>query len=85
MCDGGPFEGFAPVIQGGNAGPHQDAKCYNYVVNFCKAKQWLWETKGPQMPHMNELGLAVFPAVSRRHIHLIWSPRGMPVAKEDEI
>ena len=38
VCDGGLFEGFAPVIQVENAGTHQDEKLYKYVVNFYKAK-----------------------------------------------
>ena len=37
LCDGGPFEKFAPVIQGNNAKLRQDVKLYKYVVNFCKS------------------------------------------------
>ena len=39
VCDGGPFEGFDPVIEGDNADPHHDARLYKYVVNFYKAKK----------------------------------------------
>ena len=63
VYDGGPFEGFLQVIQGDNNGPHQDKKLYKYVVNFCKAKNWLWEPQGPQMPDMNIMGFDVFPAM----------------------
>ena len=77
VCGGGIFDGFAPVIQGDNAGPHQDSKLYKYVVNFCKAKKWLWETHGPQMPHMNVLDLAGFSTTARRHSHFIRYLRGI--------
>ena len=46
VCDGGTFEGFDTVIQGDNAGPHQDAKFYKYAVNLCKAKQFYVGTSG---------------------------------------
>ena len=36
VCGGDAFEGFALFLQGENYGPHQDAKCYKYVVNFFK-------------------------------------------------
>ena len=34
VCGGSHFEGFAPVIQGDNASPHQDENFYKYVVNL---------------------------------------------------
>ena len=55
VCGGNPFEGFAPVIQGENSGPHQFSKLYKDEVNFCEAKKCLWESQGPQMPNMNVL------------------------------
>ena len=39
VCGGGLLEWFDPVIQSDNSVPHQDAKLYKYVVNFCKAKK----------------------------------------------
>jgi hypothetical protein len=82
---GGRFFGYTPVIQGDNAGPHTDAKFINYVKSHCQGKGWLWEPQGPQMPHINVLDLAVFPAMSRRHCHLARSLHGTRVLKEDEI
>mmetsp|Transcript_26210 Transcript_26210/g.32313 ORF Transcript_26210/g.32313 Transcript_26210/m.32313 type:complete len:211 (+) Transcript_26210:515-1147(+) len=83
--EGGKFEGYLPIIQGDNAGPHEDAKFKNYVNKECEEKGWLWEPQGPQMPHMNVLDLAVFPAMSRRHSHLCRAKNGMKVLKEDDI
>ena len=85
MKEGGKFEGYLPIIQGDNAGPHEDAKFKNYVNKECEEKGWLWEPQGPQMPHMNVLDLAVFPAMSRRHSHLCRAKNGMKVLKEDDI
>ena len=82
---GGPFEGFATVIQGDNSVPHQDAKFKKYVVNFCKENKWLWEPQGPQMPHINVLDIAVFPVMSRCHSHFIRSLRARQVEKEEDI
>ena len=82
---GGRFFGYTPVIQGDNAGPHTDAKFGKFVRDHCKSKGWLWEPQGPQMPHINVLDLAVFPAMSRRHCHLSRSLHGTKVLKEDDI
>ena len=82
---GGRFFGYTPVFQGDNAGPHKDAKFAKFVRQFCDTKGWLWEPQGPQMPHVNVLDLAVFPAMSRRHSHLSRSLHGTRVLKEDEI
>ena len=76
VCYAGPFEGFAPVINGDNAGPHQDAKLYRYVVNSCKEK-YMRETQGHQMPHMNVLDLTVFTETLIRHSHFIMFLKGM--------
>ena len=85
VCDGGPFEGVAPVIRGENTCPHQDEKLYKYVVNLCKEKQSMWEPQGPHMTHMNVLDLAVFPVMPRPYSHLIQYLRGRRVANEEEI
>jgi hypothetical protein len=65
---GGKYEGYTPVFQGDNAGPHQDAKYVKGVTDYCNQKGWHWEPQAPQMPHMNVLDLSVFPGMSRRHI-----------------
>ena len=57
---GGKYEGYTPVFQGDNAGPHQDATYVNAVTSYCEAKGWHWEPQAPQMPHMNVLDLSVF-------------------------
>ena len=37
---GGEFEGYAPIIQGDNTGPHQDATFNNGEENFCEKEGW---------------------------------------------
>ena len=46
---GGRFEGHRVVIQGDNAGPHQDATSFNFVNDFCREKGWLWQPQAAQM------------------------------------
>ena len=33
--------------------------------------RWKWEPQAPQTPHRNNLDLAVFPMMSKRHSHLL--------------
>jgi hypothetical protein len=82
---GGDYEGYQPVFQGDNAGPHTDKMYDFFVKEYCKANGWLWEPQGPQMPHVNVLDLAVFPSMSKRHSHLARAKHGNRVLKEDEI
>ena len=77
VCDGGPFEGFPPFIQGDNYGPHQDKKNQKGVVSFCYVKKWLWEPQGPKIPHMNIMCIVVFNTIPCCHSHLIQYLRGM--------
>lgn len=81
---GGRYEGYLPVFQGDNAGPHIDAAFLAYVENFCREKGWRWEPQAPQMPHMNNLDLAVFPMMSKRHSTLLRHYSNMQ-APHDEI
>lgn len=82
---GGKFEGYIPVIQGDNAGPHQDKTFFNFVTSFCREKDWHWEPQAAQMPHMNVLDLSVFPCMSRRHIQKSREVGGLKVLSEDNI
>jgi hypothetical protein len=82
---GGKYEGYTPVFQGDNAGPHQDATYVAGVTNYCKEKGWHWEPQAPQMPHMNVLDLSVFPCMSRRHIDKCREVGGLKVLPEDDI
>lgn len=68
---GGPYEGYLVVIQGDNAGPHIDDEYIRYVSGYCEERGWLWEPQAPQMPHLNNLDLAVFPMMSKRHSALL--------------
>jgi hypothetical protein len=84
VAAGGRFEGYTPVFQGDNAGPHQDRTFFNYCREHCGEQGWHWEPQAPQMPHMNNLDLAVFPAMSKRHSAIL-KGRGNSVAPPDEI
>ena len=77
--------GHEQECKGDNAGPHQDSTFFNYVDNYCTQKGWLWHPQAPQMPHMNVLDLAVFPAMSKRHISMCRDQHGLRVLKPDEI
>ena len=68
---GGEYEGYLPVFQGDNAGPHEDATYKQFVVDYCNQRGWKWEPQAPQMPHSNVLDLAVFPAMSKHHSNLM--------------
>jgi hypothetical protein len=58
--EGGKYAGYIPIIQGDNAGPHQDAAYLRGVKGYCEQKGWHWEPQAAQMPHMNVLDLSVF-------------------------
>ena len=68
---GGEYEGYLPVIQGDNAGPHQDREFVRSTKEFCDKKGWLWEPQAPQMPYSNNLDLAVFPLMSKEHTKVL--------------
>ncbi len=82
--EGGRFEGAIPVFQGDNAGPHTDGNFHTYVREHCNENGWLWEPQASQMPHMNNLDLAVFPAMSKRH-SLLLQQHSNRMAPNDEI
>lgn len=80
---GGEFEGYCPIIQWDNAGPHTDGTLVAFAEQFCAAQQpvpWGWEPQGAQMPFANVLDLLVFPKLSRRHAHLVRTAAGRSVA-----
>jgi len=74
---GGKYEGYRPIFQGDNAGPHRDVTFMKYVVDYCERFGWYWEPQGPQMPHINVLDLAVFSKMSRNHCELRGPPRAI--------
>jgi hypothetical protein len=82
---GGEFEGYTPIFQGDNAGPHQDKAYLKFVTEHCANKGWHWEPQAAQMPHMNVLDLSVFPSMSRRHIAKGRERGGLRVLSEDDI
>jgi hypothetical protein len=81
---GGQYEGYVVVMQGDNAGPHTDRHFFNFCKSYFDAKGWVWQPQGAQMPHANNLDLAVFPSMSKRHSDLL-RERGGQVADADTI
>ena len=81
---GGKFEGYVPIFQGDNAGPHAETEFVEYVEGYCRDKGWRWEPQAPQMPHMNVLDLSVFPCMSKQHTMLCRDREGLKVLKEDQ-
>jgi hypothetical protein len=68
---GGAYEGYLPILQGDNVGPHMDKTFHLSVKEFCESKTWKWEPQALQMPHLNNLDLAVFPMMSKHHSALL--------------
>jgi hypothetical protein len=81
----GKYEAYITIIQGDNAGPHQDKTLINFCKEFCKSKGWIWQPQAPQMPHMNNLDPAVFPSKSRRHTELLRGLNGNRIADPDTV
>ena len=71
VASGGDFEGYLPVFQGNNKGPHICAIFHNYMKKYCTSMGWKWEPQAPQMPHMNNHDLSIFPATSKRRSALL--------------
>ena len=84
VAEDGEYPGFSVVIQGDNAGPHQDSVFKTTVKTYCESKGWYWEPQAPQMPYSNNLDLAVFPSMSKRHTRIL-SAYSRSVAKSDNI
>jgi hypothetical protein len=80
----GAYSGYTPVFQGDNAGPHEDLSYKNFCRDECNDRGWHWEPQAPQMPHMNNLDLAVFPAMSKAHSELL-KTRSNTQAKAEHI
>ena len=64
---GKEYEDCHVIIQGDQAGPHEDGTFSQFVNNYCAEQGWTWQPQAPQMPHANVLDLSVFPAMSKRH------------------
>ena len=69
---GGEYEGCVHVLQGDNYGPHKYATFINFCKDHCEVNEWLWEPQAAQMPHINNIDLAVFLAMSKRHSYMFW-------------
>ena len=81
---GGKFPGYKVIIQGDQAGPHEEEEFVRFCREHCAKCGWCFEPQAPQAPHLNNLDLAVFPAMSRRHAILARN-KGLRVLKKNEI
>jgi hypothetical protein len=68
---GGAYNGYLPVFQCNNAGPNVDGSFHYFMKGICESKGWKWEPCTAQMPHNNNLDLAVFQMMSKRHSALL--------------
>jgi hypothetical protein len=63
--------------------------CDKEYLDFCQQefgnRGWHWEPQAPQMPYANNLDLAVFPAMSKRHSQTLRDTASKGVAPPDEI
>ena len=82
---GGKYEGYKVIFQGDNAGPHKEQAYFDFVTSYCREKGWYWKPQAPQMPHMNNLDLSVFPCMSRRHTQLAREQNRLRMLTEDQI
>jgi hypothetical protein len=82
---GGDYAGYEVIGQGDNAGPHCDKEYLDFCQNEFANRGWHWEPQAPQMPHANNLDLAVFPAMSKRHSQTLRDTASKGVAPPDEI
>ena len=85
VCVGGLYEGYKPVWQWDNAGPHADGTLVQWIKETCAAKGWLWMPQSPQLPISNTCDLYVFPLMARLHAHLCREEAGKSVASTDVI
>ena len=54
------------------------------VKAFCDSNGWKWEPQAPQMPpHINNLDLAVFPMMSKRHSSLLKMYSNLQAPREE--
>jgi hypothetical protein len=68
---GGRYAVYVPIIQGDNAGPHQEGDFDASCKAFCHTRGWHWDPQAPQMPYANNLDLVIFPCMSKRHTQLL--------------
>jgi len=61
---GGIFDKYTVIIQGDQAGSHEEVGFVKFVRSYCSEMGWCFE---PQSPHLKNLDVAVFPALSKRY------------------
>ena len=60
LSKGGEFGNISVIIQGGQAGPHENRVFRKFLDDYCNTKVWKWQPQAPQMPHANMLDLSIF-------------------------
>jgi hypothetical protein len=82
---GGEYEGYVVIGQGDNAGPHCDKEYLDFCREEFENRGWQWEPQAAQMPHANDLDIAVFPSMSKCHSQTLRDFASKGVAPPDEI
>jgi hypothetical protein len=82
---GDDYEGYVVIGQGNNASPHCNKEYLDFCQNEFRNRGWHWEPQAPQMPHANNLDLAVFLAMSKCHSQTLRDTASKGVAPPDEI
>jgi hypothetical protein len=67
------------------AGPHCDKEYLDFCREEFENRGWQWEPQAAQMPHANDLDIAVFPSMSKRHSQTLRDFASKGVAPPDEI
>jgi hypothetical protein len=60
VCPSGEYEGFIPIIQRNDTGPHGKAEFIRFGTENCESKDWQWELQALQMLHMNVPNSSIF-------------------------
>ena len=82
---GAEYHGYTVVLQGDNASPHAESAFKKYLEKAFADRGWLIENQAPQSPYVNVCDLAIFPAMSKKHTHLLAEKFGFVVPKVEAI
>ena len=85
VAPGSRFEGYTPILQGDNAPGHAEQGFARWLKETFDAKGWHIENQAPQSPYTNVCDLAIFPAMAKRHTHLLLETHGMKVPRPDDV
>jgi hypothetical protein len=85
VAPGSKFEGYTPILQGDNAPGHAEGTFSAWLEAEFERRNWHIENQAPQSPYTNVCDLAIFPAMAKRHTHLLLERHGNVVPKPDDM